>query len=151
MNVIDKALATLFVKKSYNSEVATQIINKGLNQVRVDTVIIVLVWGTGFYLYGAHWYILALFFLTRGFMISFLDYVYHYNTPVNDVKHGYNLELPWLLEKYLLNFNLHGIHHLYPQENWEKLPELFKKNGGKYDKNYFLQSINQLRGTIKST
>jgi len=146
---IDKALDTRFIKKSYNYEVAMQIINKGLDQVRVDTVIILLVWGTSFYLYGSHWYILALFFLLRGFMISFLDYVYHYRTPVDDVKHGYNLELPRFMEKYLLNFNLHGTHHLYPQESWEKLPDLFRKNGGRYDKKYFPQAAHQLQGTVR--
>lgn len=82
-------------------------------------------------------------------LISFLDYVYHYRTLVDDVKHGYNLELPKLLEKYLLNFNLHGTHHLYPQESWEKLPELFRKNGGGYDKKYFSQAAYQLQGTVK--
>lgn len=146
---IDAALSRFFTARSYNSEVAMQIINKSLNQVRIDTVIILLVWGISFYLYGSHWYILALFFLTRGFMISFLDYVYHYNTPVNDVKHGYNLELPKFLQSYLLNFNLHGMHHLYPQESWEKLPELLAENGGGYDKKYFPQALNQLHGTIK--
>ena len=146
---IDKAIDTLFIKKSYNYEVAIQIINKGLNSVRLDTFIIVLVWGTSFYLYGEHWYILALFFLIRGFLISFLDYIYHYKTPLNDVKHGYNLELPRLMQKFLLNFNLHGIHHQHPQESWEKLPGLLLKNGGRYDKKYFSQALNQLQGTVK--
>lgn len=146
---LDKALAKLLTEKSYKSEVATQIINKSLNQVRLDTVLVLLVWGASFYLYGAHWYILLLFFLTRGFLISFLDYVYHYCTPIDDVKHGYNLELPRFLERYLLNFNLHGIHHRYPQEPWEKLPELFRSNGGNYDEKFFAQAMQQLQGTVK--
>lgn len=146
---LDKVIATKIVKGSYKSQVAEFIINKSLNQVRIDSVLVLLMWGSSFYLYGTHWYILMLFFLIRGFMISFLDYVYHYCTPIDDVKHGYNLELPKFLERYLLNFNLHGIHHRYPQEPWEKLPQLLMKNGGHYDKKYFSQALNQLQGTVK--
>ena len=48
----------------------------------------------------------------RGLLISFLDNVYHYETPVNDVFFAKNLRLAKPLQGILLNFNLHGIHHI---------------------------------------
>ena len=62
--------------------------------------------------------LLFLALLARGFLISFLDNVYHYETPVSDVFYAKNLRLAAPLAKLLLNFNFHGIHHVNPAIPW---------------------------------
>jgi fatty acid desaturase len=86
--------------------------------------------------------------LARGFLISFLDNVYHYETPVSDIFYAKNLRLPQMLSKLLLNFNLHGIHHINPAISWINLPRAFDVQGAKYQGDYFAAAWRQLQGPI---
>ena len=101
-----------------------------------------------FYGYGAHWPLLFLALLARGFLISFLDNVYHYETPVSDVFTRKNLRLAAPLAKLLLNFNFHGIHHVNPAIPWLHLPRAFEAQAGRYSGGYFAAALRQLRGPI---
>ena len=81
-------------------------------------------------------------------MISFLDNVYHYETPVGDIFYAKNLRLaaPW--SKLLLNFNLHGIHHINPAISWINLPQAFQVQNGEFQGGYFAAAWRQLHGPI---
>ncbi len=85
---------------------------------------------------------------THGLFISFLDNVYHYRTPVNDIFYDSNLWLPGPCAKLLLNFNLHGIHHQNPAVPWNRLPLVFYEGAEIYHGNYFAAAPRQLNGPV---
>lgn len=60
--------------------------------------------------------------LMRAFLISLMDNVYHYRTPLNVTASGHNLSAPGFLAFGLLNFNLHRVHHTNPSVPWAMLP-----------------------------
>lgn len=121
---------------------------ESLREIRLDGVLTVSWLSLSFYLYGHDWPLLLAALLARGFLISFLDNVYHYETPVSDVFYAKNLRLPAALEKLLLNFNLHGIHHINPAISWINLPKAFDVQGGKFQGDYFAAALRQLHGPI---
>jgi fatty acid desaturase len=121
---------------------------ESLREIRRDGLVTICWLSVSFYLYGEHWPKLLAALLARGFLISFLDNVYHYATPVSDVFFAKNLRLPALPAKLLLNFNLHGIHHINPAISWINLPKAFDVQGGKYQGGYFAAALRQLRGPI---
>jgi fatty acid desaturase len=98
-----------------------------LNQIRTDGALIVLWLGLSLFCYGDEWPLLLMVLGARGFLISFLDNVYHYRTPVNDIFYAQNLWLPVLLQRTLLNFNFHGVHHRNPSLPWSVLPAAFRQ------------------------
>ncbi len=121
---------------------------ESLREIRCDGLLSVLWLSLSFYLYGQFWLLLLASLLARGFLISFLDNVYHYETPVRDVFYAKNLRLPAALAKLLLNFNLHGIHHINPAISWINLPKAFDVEGAKFQGDYFAAALRQLHGPI---
>ena len=121
---------------------------ESLREIRRDGLLTIGWLSLSFYLYGEHWPMLLAALLARGFLISFLDNVYHYETPVSDVFFAKNLSLPAPLAALLMNFNLHGIHHVNPAISWLNLPRAFDVQGGRYQGGYFAAALNQLRGPI---
>ena len=121
---------------------------ESLREIRLDGMLTLCWLSLSFYLYGPHWPMLLAALLARGFLISFLDNVYHYETPVSDVFFAKNLRLPAVLTKLLLNFNLHGIHHINPAISWINLPQAFEVQGGKYQGGYFTAALRQFNGPI---
>ena len=121
---------------------------ESLREIRLDGLVTVSWLSLSFYLYGQYWPALLAALLARGFLISFLDNVYHYETPVSDVFYAKNLRLPAALAKLLLNFNLHGIHHINPAISWINLPKAFDVQGGKFQGGYFAAALRQLHGPI---
>jgi fatty acid desaturase len=119
-----------------------------LREIRFDGLLTLSWLALSFLCYGRHWPLWAAVLLGRGFLISFLDNVYHYATPVDDVFYARNLRLPGAAAKLLLNFNLHGVHHINPAIPWIDLPEAFGLEGGKYQGGYFAAALGQLRGPI---
>jgi fatty acid desaturase len=122
--------------------------DEAIDEIRTDGLLIAAVFGTAFYLYGVYWPLLAGVLAARAVLISFLDNVYHYRTPVNDIFYAKNLWLPSWLSKLLLNFNLHGIHHRHPAIPWRVLPTLFREQGQIYHGNYFAAAVDQLHGPL---
>ncbi|MGZ9188133.1 MAG: hypothetical protein ACXW6R_26035 [Candidatus Binatia bacterium] len=59
-----------------------------------------------------------------------------------------NLSLPGPLAGLLLNFKLHGIHHINPAISWIDLPKAFDAQAGKYHGGYFAAALRQLRGPM---
>jgi fatty acid desaturase len=121
---------------------------ESLREIRCDGMLAMSWLSLAFYLYGRYWPMLLAALLARGFLISFLDNVYHYETPVSDVFFAKNFRLPAALAKPLLNFNLHGMHHINPAISWINLPQAFELQGGKYHGGYLSAALRQLRGPI---
>jgi fatty acid desaturase len=96
--------------------------------------------------YGAYWWALVSLLAVRAFSISFLDYIYHYGSPIDDSLNAYNLSLPPFLERLLLNFNYHGIHHRHPHLPWSELPAEFHRQRCRYDGGYLGAALQQLKG-----
>ena len=122
--------------------------SQSLREIRLDGLLTTSWFALALWLYGANWPLLLGALVARGFLISFLDNVYHYETPVSDVFFAKNLSLPAPLDKLLLNFNLHGIHHINPAISWINLPQAFEVQGGKYQGGYFAAALRQLHGPI---
>lgn len=113
--------------------------------VRKDAAAVAVLYAVAFWLYGSHWYYIAAFLAVRAFLISWLDYIYHYDTPTTDVLHARNLRLPAPLQKLILNFNLHGVHHRFPYLQWFHTPSVEHSYSG----SYFTAALNVFRGPIK--
>jgi fatty acid desaturase len=119
-----------------------------LRAIRLDAGLIVASIAASAALYGRHWWVLGIHFLVRSFLISFLDYLYHYGSPLGDRLHGYNLALPRWLRPLILNFNYHGIHHRFPALPWPSLERVFANEGLVFDNGYVTQAVSQLRGPM---
>lgn len=121
---------------------------EALREIRIDGLLALSWLAISFYVYGAHWPILLAMVSARGFLISFLDNLYHYETPVGDIFYAKNLRLAAPLSKLLLNFNLHGIHHLNPAISWINLPQAFEVQKSDFQGGYFTAAWCQLGGPI---
>jgi fatty acid desaturase len=119
-----------------------------LRAIRLDASLVLATVAASTVLYGRYWWILAIHFVIRAFLISFLDYVYHYASPLDDRLHGYNLRLPRWLSFLILNFNYHGIHHRFPALPWRSIERVFVDEGLVYDNGYLTQAVSQLRGPM---
>jgi hypothetical protein len=121
---------------------------EALREIRFDGLLTLALLSLSLYCFGESWPLLLAVLATRGFLISFLDNVYHYETPVGDVFYARNLRLNGALERLLLHFNLHGIHHLNPAIPWIDLPKAFRSQTGTFAGGYFNAALRQLRGPI---
>jgi len=121
---------------------------KTLRAIRQDALLLAIVLGGAFALYGRAWPLLAAALGARALSTSLLNYLYHYGSPVDDVLHGYNLALPAPLSKLLLHFNLHGIHHRHPSLPWTALPDAFRRAGVACDAPFWVAALRQLRGPL---
>jgi fatty acid desaturase len=121
---------------------------ESLREIRCDGALTMTWLILAFYSYGPHWPLLLAALAARALLISFLDNIYHYETPVSDVFFAKNLSLPKPLAGLLLHFNLHGIHHLNPAIRWFDLPKGFAAQAGKYHGSYCATALRQLRGPI---
>jgi fatty acid desaturase len=117
-------------------------------EIRIDGAAILIFFTLSALCYREHEWLFAAIILSRAFFISFLDNVYHYGTPLNRSSSGYNLRLPKFLSSLILNFNLHGVHHVYPYLPWTRLPEFLVRQGALYDQGYFTAAARQLRGPV---
>jgi len=121
---------------------------EALREIRLDGALTLAWLSLSFWLYGENWPMIFALLLARGFLISFLDNVYHYATPVGDVFYAKNLRLAAPLAKLLLNFNLHGIHHINPAISWIHLPKAFEVQAGRFHGGYFAAALSQFGGPI---
>jgi fatty acid desaturase len=119
-----------------------------LRAVRTDALAIVLIYGTSFYWYGKYWWMLALALWGRGLLISLMDNAFHYGTPLERTRYAPNLAAPAWWSRLLLNFNLHGVHHLQPAVPWHALPQLHRAESAKFQGNLMLTMLSQFRGPI---
>jgi fatty acid desaturase len=122
--------------------------DQGIREIRADGLVILALLAASAASYGANWPWLAGILLARAFLISFLDNVYHYGTPVDDTFYARNLSLPRVFSTGLLHFNLHGIHHRNPAIPWSCLIEAFRREAGAFEGNYFLAALRQFSGPL---
>jgi fatty acid desaturase len=122
--------------------------DEAVREIRIDGLLILAWLGVSFVCYGAHWPLLLAVLAARAFFISYLDNVYHYRTPVNDIFYASNLWLPKLTAKSLLYFNFHGIHHQNPAIPWILLPTVFQQQSHTFHGNYFGAAGRQLHGPV---
>jgi fatty acid desaturase len=120
--------------------------DEGVREMRADGLVILGLLAASAASYGARWPWLAGILLARAFLISFLDNVYHYGTPVGDTFYARNLSLPRIFSAGLLHFNLHGIHHRNPAIPWAGLSEAFRYEAGAFEGNYFIAALRQFAG-----
>ena len=119
-----------------------------VRSIRIDACLILVSIALSATMYGRYWWILAIHYAIRAFLISFLDYLYHYGSPLGDRLHGYNLRLPRWLSRVILNFNYHGIHHRFPALPWRSLERVFSNEALVFDNDYVTQAVSQLRGPM---
>lgn len=119
-----------------------------LRELRLDAAAILVTYGTSFALYGEHWWMLATAIAGRAFLISFADNAYHYGTRLDAPREAKNVRAPRWLEAGLLNFTLHGVHHLHPSLPWHALRAKFDVGAAGYDEGYFACLGRQLAGPI---
>jgi fatty acid desaturase len=148
--VVQPRLERLFQADPMATQVLRRIFRSAyhLRAIRLDAGFIFASIAASTVLYGRYWWVLAIHFLIRAFAISFLDYLYHYGSPLGDRLHGYNLGLPRWLSPAILNFNYHGIHHRFPALPWRSLARVFAEEGLVFDNGYVTQAVSQLRGPM---
>jgi fatty acid desaturase len=119
-----------------------------IQQIRLDGIAICLIFALSAFCYGPHWRLWITSLMGRTFLISFLDNVYHYRTPVHLTVSGHNLFLPRILSRLVLNFNLHRVHHANPTVPWINLPDIFAQRSETFDRGFFTAALDQLSGPI---
>ncbi len=123
-------------------------LDRRLSRIRVDAVFIVLIYGGSFYLYGAWWWVLALSMALSGLIVSVQDNVAHYDTPAFVGAPAHNMYTSRLVAWFMLNSNLHGVHHDHPDVPWNSLPNAFQREGNGYSGGYFAQLAKQFTGPV---
>jgi fatty acid desaturase len=119
-----------------------------LAMARVEAVFILLVYGCAFSLYGEYAWMLAGALLLRGCLISLVDNVFHYETPLEQIRYAHNLYLPAWWSRLILHFNLHGIHHLQPNASCWQLPGLHAESGHQYQGHWMKAITAQFKGPV---
>ncbi len=119
-----------------------------LATVRVDALAVLLLYGLALWLYGEHAWMLALALAGRALLISLVDNVFHYGTPLDDTRYAHDLDLPMWASRCILHFNLHGAHHARPGVPWQGLPNLHRQRGGRHQGSFMRALAAQLRGPI---
>ncbi|MQY19781.1 fatty acid desaturase family protein [Nocardia macrotermitis] len=122
---------------------------KALQQFRIDTAVIVLLYTAAFLAYGGYGWMLLAALGGRAFVISVSDNAYHYGTDLSAPLEALNLRLPRLLEQGALSFNLHGVHHRHPGLRWYELRGQFVDEGADYDLSWTTAAARQFRGPIE--
>jgi fatty acid desaturase len=107
-----------------------QLLAKGrLAQVRVDGAWIVALHAASLYCFRHHLGLFVALFVGRAVILTVLDSFAHFKTPVNSRWFAKNIRLPLFIERWVfLNFNLHGVHHIYPDQSWVRLSALQTTN-----------------------
>lgn len=113
--------------------------------VRRDMLVMLAGYGVSAVLYGPFWPVLAAYLLGRTVVISFLDNVYHYDTPADNSKAGKELQLAPALSRWMLHGNYHETHHLNPDVPWRQLPRVHENQQRHFDGVWMHHALMQLR------
>jgi fatty acid desaturase len=123
-------------------------LDRRLSRIRLDSVLVILVYGIAFYLYGEWWPVLLGSIALRGLIVSLQDNVAHYDTPAVIGAPAHNSYASRLAALFMLNSNLHGVHHDRPEVPWNRLPGVFDRAGGNYSGGYFALLLKQFYGPV---
>ncbi len=119
-----------------------------LRAIRTDALVMLGVLAGAFLLYGEQGHLLLLMLLGRALVVSAVDNSFHYGTALDDVGYARNLRLPRPLERFILNFNLHRVHHRQAALSWHALPGAFTRQAERYDAGFAAAVARQYRGPI---
>lgn len=125
-------------------------LDRRLRRARIDLLCIGSIYTYVFYLYGHYWPILLLAISARAFIISVQDNVAHYGTPAMIGAPAHNSNASRWFSFFILNQNLHGVHHDRPELPWNKLPEAVELTGNGYVESYLILMLRQFRGPRRS-
>ena len=109
---------------------------------------VILLYAGAFYLYGAWWPVLLMAIALRGLIVSLQDNVAHYDTPAVVGAAAHNTRTARWAGLFMLNTNLHGVHHDQPEVPWNHLPGAFARAGGDYSGGYFTLLMKQFYGPL---
>ena len=121
-------------------------LDRRLQRIRVDSVLVILVYGGAFYLYGGWWPVLLMAIALRGLVVSLQDNVAHYDTPADVGAPAHNSRTARWASLFMLNQNLHGVHHDRPDVAWNRLPDAFTRADCNYAGGYFSLLMKQFYG-----
>jgi len=119
-----------------------------LRAARLDVTLVLGIYALAFTLYGEYAWMLALSLVGRGLLISLVDNVFHYGTPLDQTRYARNLMLPDWASHLILHFNLHGVHHQRPGLAWWQLPDYQRKSGIGFQGKWLPALLAQLKGPI---
>ncbi|EMY75980.1 stearoyl-CoA 9-desaturase [Leptospira weilii serovar Ranarum str. ICFT] len=143
--IADRSISKFPVHKAFFKQIQKPEI---VRELRIDSLWILLLFGTAFYLSGSSfWFLLSVLFL-RGFIVSFLDHSYHYGKELDNVYSSLNLSLPKSFSFLFLNFNYHRVHHHFPGCPWNRLPIQFENSRDRMDLPLLKQAFLQLKGLL---
>lgn len=120
--------------------------SRAIAEIRQDGAAALILYAGAFILWGKWWAALLGFILIRATLISFLDNIYHFRTPVDRPDFAYNLALSRPLRALILNMNFHRVHHHHMHLPWWMLPRQFRAAQETFDRGYFNAALAQLRG-----
>lgn len=121
---------------------------KGIAEIRQDGAAAVLLLAAGFLAWGPWWMAFAGFVAGRGLLVSLIDNVHHFRTPLDQVDYAYNLSVPAPLGLLLLNMNMHRVHHRHVQAPWWLLPRCFVTSHERFDDTLVNAALRQLSGPV---
>ena len=119
---------------------------KGIAEIRQDALLAWSLLLAGLIAWGPYWPAFLSFVLGRGLLVSALDNVYHFRTPLDQVDYAYNLSLPRPLQSLFLNMNMHRVHHRRMHLRWWQLPGQFTADREQFDGSLALGALRQLAG-----
>lgn len=90
-----------------------------------------------------------LLFFSRGLILSFYDNAYHYGTDAHDPAAANNLSVPAVVKFFILNHNMHRVHHRHPLASWASLPQLFAADRDGFDGALISTGLKQLKGPLR--
>ena len=120
-------------------------IKGNIRHVRIETVASVLLYVAAFAVYGTHWAWLLAFLGIRALVLSFMDNIYHFDTPRDNSKAGKELAMNHTLSKLLLHGNYHETHHLNPLVHWVDLPNVHQQQQRGFDGGLLAHGLYQLQ------
>ncbi len=149
-NVIDRLLRRAMAKDDPTLAILRRAASRGLDRriarVRMDAVALVLLYGGAFYLYGAWWPLLLMGIILRGLIVSLQDNLPHYGTPAAIGASAHNATAPRWAALFMLNQNLHAVHHDRPELPWNALPDAVAPAERSHYGNYLALLVKQFRG-----
>lgn len=122
--------------------------DRAIAEIRNDALGVLAACALAILAWGPYWPAFALFLLGRGFFVSFLDNVYHFRTPIDRPDFAYNLALPGFLQAFILNMNLHRVHHRHMSLPWWRLSGHFAALGEHCEAPLWRMALRQFRGPL---
>lgn len=119
---------------------------RAMTEIRQDAAAVLVLHGSAFALWGKLWWVFLGFMLVRAALISFLDNIYHFRTPVDRPDFAFNLRLARPFRALILNMNFHRVHHNHMHLPWWSLPRQFARSGETFNAGFAHAALAQLRG-----